>query len=57
VLVKQDEARVELHLRESNGRWLIVDVDGMTATLPLPQIGIELPLAEIYDGVDFTTER
>lgn len=57
VLIKQDEARVELHLRETNGKWMIVDVDGMSATLALPQIGIELPLAEIYDGVDFSSER
>lgn len=30
--------------------------EGLDAVLPLPEIGIELPLAEIYDGVEFTPE-
>jgi Uma2 family endonuclease len=29
---------------------------GLEAVLPLPEIGIELPLAEIYDGVTFVPE-
>lgn len=29
--------------------------DGQKAVVPLPEIGAELPLAEIYDGVGFST--
>jgi hypothetical protein len=30
--------------------------EGLDAILPLPEIDIALPLAEIYDGVEFTPE-
>jgi hypothetical protein len=30
--------------------------EGMEAVLPLPEIAIELPLAEIYDAVEFAAE-
>ena len=29
---------------------------GLDAVLPLPEIGVELPLAEIYEAVPFTPE-
>jgi Uma2 family endonuclease len=29
---------------------------GLDAVLPLPEIGTELPLAEVYDGVEFVAE-
>lgn len=31
--------------------------DGLTAVIPLPEIGIELPLAELYEGVKFPPEK
>jgi Uma2 family endonuclease len=30
--------------------------EGMRAVIPLPELGIELPLADIYEGVDFIPE-
>ena len=30
--------------------------EGLDAVVPLPEIEIDLPLAEIYDGVEFTAE-
>ena len=29
------------------------EVSGLDAVLALPEIGVELPLAEVYDGVRF----
>jgi Uma2 family endonuclease len=57
VLVKQEEARIEVHVREGKDKWTILDIDGMDAVLTLPVAGVELPLAEIYDGVDFNSDR
>jgi Uma2 family endonuclease len=51
VLIDQAVARVEVYTR-SEGRWLFQEIEGLDATLPLDAIGVSLPLAELYDGVD-----
>jgi Uma2 family endonuclease len=55
-LVAKNRPYVELHYRQGNGEWAIRDIGGMDASVPLDAIGIDLPLVEIYDGVDFTAE-
>jgi len=57
VLVAQDECRVERFERQPDGAWLLSVMDRMEDTLKLPAIGCELPLAEIYDKVQFPDER
>jgi Uma2 family endonuclease len=52
VLVTQDVPRIEVYSRK-DGRWLFAEIEGLEATLPLDPPGIELPLAEIYAGLDF----
>jgi hypothetical protein len=55
VLVEQELARVIVHRRTPSG--FVVEVyDGMDAILPLPEIEIELPLAEVYAGAELTPE-
>jgi Uma2 family endonuclease len=51
VLLSQDAARAELFTRAERG-WLIEDVEGLDAELPLDALGVSLPLAELYEGVD-----
>ena len=62
LLVQQDRAFVE-HFHRSEGvqdnQWLYRSaghpansVDGLQATLRLPSLGVEIPLAEIYAGVE-----
>ena len=51
VLVAQDEARVERFTRQEDGRWLLSEANRWGDSLPLPSIGCEIPLAEIYDRV------
>jgi hypothetical protein len=54
--VAKDRPHVELHIRQPGGDWRIRDVAGMEASVPLEMLGIELPLAEIYDRVDFNAD-
>jgi Uma2 family endonuclease len=53
VLVAQDEPRLEHYLRQEDNRWLFTAVSGLEASLPLPSIQCELPLAEVYDKIKF----
>jgi Uma2 family endonuclease len=49
VLVEQDATHVE-HWRRDGDQWFLSDVE---TRLPLPSIGCEITLAEIYEGVEF----
>ncbi len=45
---------VQLHTRtERPGQWLITDLTELAATLQLTAFGIEIPVLELYDGIDF----
>jgi Uma2 family endonuclease len=48
VLVSQKEPRVEVYTREADGRWSCAMYRQLGDTVPLPAIGCELTLAEIY---------
>lgn len=54
VTVAQDAPRIEHWTRQPDDRWLLANYDGMDATIQLRSIGCTLPLAEIYDRIDFT---
>jgi hypothetical protein len=43
---------VERFVKREEG-WVLIDADGMEATLRLESIDCELPLADIYDRVNF----
>lgn len=52
ILIEQDWIRVE-HYRRAEGRlWTIETFNQRDQRLILPDIEIELPLEEIYDGLD-----
>jgi len=56
VLVSQDEPRVMVYVRNGAGRLDIRDailLEDVDAVPELPGIGIAVPLAAIYDGLDF----
>ena len=50
-----DRAYVELATRQSDGSWLSRHFVGLETRMPLRCLDIELPLAEIYAGVDLET--
>ena len=52
VLVSQHEARAERFARDAGGAWSVTAASGLDAALPLPALGCELPLAELYEGVE-----
>ena len=57
LLVSQNEARVEEHVKQVDGSWSLREYEGIDKVLPLQAIGVELPLAAIYQGVDFTNDE
>lgn len=55
ILVEQDEPFVVVHRRR--GEVFDREVyERLDAVIPLPEIGVELPLTEIYDDVEFSPE-
>jgi Uma2 family endonuclease len=55
VLIEQDTAAV-VALRRTEGGFVREVYQGLDAVLPLAEIGVDLPLAEIYETVEFTPE-
>jgi Uma2 family endonuclease len=53
LLVAQHEPHVTHLLKQDAGLWVHIDVNDLGATLTLPSLGCELPLSEIYAGVNF----
>ena len=55
LLVEQEMAAVIVFRRTERG-FVREVYQGLDAVIPLPEIEIELPLGEIYDGVEFAPE-
>lgn len=55
LLVEQETALVVVHRRTAQGFEREVYA-GLDEVVPLPEFGVEFPLAEIYDGVEFVPE-
>jgi Uma2 family endonuclease len=53
LLVAQDRPHVEIYQRQADGTWLLHEADGLRASVKIDAINVELPLAEIYDGMQF----
>lgn len=52
VLVSQHRPRLEHYTRQGED-WVLREIDGLSGVLRLPEIGCELPLADIYDKLTF----
>lgn len=58
VLVAQDRHYVEHFVRQAEGEpWLRTELSGLSATLELPSIGCQVPLAEIYHKVELSASQ
>ena len=53
VLISQSEPSVETFLRQSDGTWSLAPYASQDAIAKIRCLGIELPLAEVYAGVEF----
>ncbi|MDE2748806.1 MAG: Uma2 family endonuclease [Chloroflexota bacterium] len=52
MVIDQQQPLVELYERQNDG-WRWREFSGPDAILPLPALGCDLPLKEIYDGIQF----
>lgn len=57
VLIAQDRPSVEVYRRQPSGLWTLQPYLGIEASAGIFSADIELPLAEIYAGIDFPPER
>jgi Uma2 family endonuclease len=51
ILVAQNKYRIERFVRHASNEWILSDVAGIEAVLPLSTLQIQIPLAEIYEQV------
>lgn len=56
VLVAQYRPRIEVFTRQEEGTWRYVAFEGLDAVVPLPTIGCELRLADVYARITFPPE-
>ena len=56
VLFATDRPSVDVYRREPSGLWTLHPYSGLDATAAIESAGIELPLADIYAGLDFPPE-
>ncbi len=52
LIIDQFKAQVEVASRGASG-WPVRTFSGLDAIVPLPALGCDLPLADIYDGIQF----
>ena len=53
VLVSQHEPRIERYLRQPGDQWLLTESAGLDSSLRIESLTCTIPLAEIYDKVEF----
>lgn len=53
LFVSQHQPIVERFSRSDDGSWNLTDARGLGASIELTSIGVSLPLAEVYDKVEF----
>ncbi len=56
VLVEQDRPHVEYFHRQDAGRWLLTEFNTADVALPLEALKLQLPIARIYQKIDWQTE-
>jgi Uma2 family endonuclease len=55
LFVAQDRPHVEHWTRQSSNSWLLVEFSDLAQSIPLASISCILPLAEVYDKIEWTT--
>ena len=56
LLVETNRPEVAMWVRDEAGRWIRSDVAGLEAGIDMPEIGVALPMAEIYRSIAFQPE-
>ena len=55
VYVSTDEARLDMRVRGADGVWADQAAEGLASAAAMPEIGVSLPLAEIYEDTELAT--
>ncbi len=53
LIVSQKEPRIEVFLRQQDGRWVLNEADGLQSSLDIPSLGVTLSLTEVFANVNF----
>ena len=53
LLISQDRVHVEHYVRQPDNQWLLSETTDLEATIPLPSIGCQLAIAEVYRKINF----
>lgn len=53
LLISQTRPHIERFTRQEGGLWLLSESIGLDAVMPIESIQCQLPLAEVYDRVEF----
>lgn len=56
LLVSQDKPQIEHYTRGTDGEWTYRCYEGLDAVVPIPSIGCDLKLVDVYDRVKFEME-
>ena len=56
LIIAQNRPHVIQHVRQSKGRWLRIEIQGLDNEVKLETLNITLPLREIYARVEFQPE-
>ena len=56
VLVSQEEPMIQRFLRNDDNTWTMSAVFDLKQAIRLQSLGIEIPLAEVYERVEFTAD-
>ncbi|HWE03236.1 MAG TPA: Uma2 family endonuclease [Tepidisphaeraceae bacterium] len=54
VLVSQDKPHVEVYERQADDSWVLREENRLDAAVKVPGISVTLPLAEVYDRIEFS---
>ena len=56
VMLSQYQPLVEHYTRNSDDKWVLTDLRGLSSVLRLPSTGCELPLSMVYERVEFAPD-
>ena len=57
LVVEQDRAHAELWRRQNETTWTFTDIHGLESEIQLDSVGLRLPMAEIFDGIDPVSDQ
>lgn len=60
MLISQDEKRAMVYTRDEDGRLGIrsaVLLEGVNASIVIPEFGLALPFSALYEGLDLDSDR